>query len=32
MMNLEDILVTRNWVGKATPRKEDLRLVKGAAT
>ncbi len=32
MMKLEDILVTRNWVGKATPRKEDVRLVRGAAT
>jgi len=32
MMRLEDILVTRNWVGEATPRKEDLRLVKGEAT
>ena len=32
MMKLEDILVTRNWVGEATHRKEDLRLVKGEAT
>ena len=32
MMNLEDILVTRNWVGQPIPRKEDVRLVRGAAT
>jgi len=31
MMKLEDILVTRNWVGKPIPRKEDSRLVRGEA-
>lgn len=32
MMKLDEILVTRNWVGKPVRRKEDLRLVKGEAT
>ncbi len=30
--NPEDMLITRSWVGKSTPRKEDVRLVRGAAT
>ena len=32
VMKPEDILITRNWVGKSTPRKEDVRLVRGTAT
>lgn len=28
-LKLDEILVTRNWVGKPVPRQEDLRLVKG---
>lgn len=32
MIKLEDILVTRKWVGFAVPRQEDLRFVKGEAT
>src|SRR3989304_183149 len=31
MMKLDEILVTRNWVGKPVRRKEDIRLVKGEA-
>ncbi|MBI2150781.1 MAG: molybdopterin-dependent oxidoreductase, partial [Acidobacteria bacterium] len=31
MMKLDEILVTRNWVGKPIRRKEDTRLVKGEA-
>ena len=31
MMKLDEILVTRNWVGKPVRRKEDARLVKGEA-
>ncbi|MFQ5850433.1 MAG: xanthine dehydrogenase family protein molybdopterin-binding subunit [Candidatus Binatia bacterium] len=31
-MKLEEILVTRKWVGNPVPRKEDLRFVKGEAT
>jgi len=31
-MKIEDILTTRNWVGKATPRLEDARHVTGEAT
>ncbi len=29
MLKLEELLVTRKWVGHPVPRKEDLRLVKG---
>jgi 2-furoyl-CoA dehydrogenase large subunit len=29
MLKLDEILVTRNWVGKPVQRQEDLRLVKG---
>jgi 2-furoyl-CoA dehydrogenase large subunit len=29
MLKLEELLVTRKWVGQPVPRKEDLRLVKG---
>ncbi|HZD39734.1 MAG TPA: xanthine dehydrogenase family protein molybdopterin-binding subunit, partial [Terriglobales bacterium] len=29
MLKLDEILVTRNWVGKAVPRQEDMRFVKG---
>ena len=32
MMKLDEILVTRNWVGKSVRRQEDLRLVKGEAS
>lgn len=32
MIKLEEILVTRNWVGKPVPRKEDLKFVKGQGT
>ena len=32
MMRLEDILVTRNWVGKPVRKREDVRFVKGEAT
>jgi 2-furoyl-CoA dehydrogenase large subunit len=32
MLKLDEILVTRNWVGKAVPRQEDLRFVKGEGT
>ena len=32
MLKLEDLLVTRKWVGQPVPRKEDLRLVKGEAS
>ncbi len=32
VMKPEDMLITRSWVGKSTPRKEDVRLVMGAAT
>ena len=31
-MKIEDILTTRNWVGKSTPRKEDARHLRGEAT
>ena len=31
MMKLDEILVTRNWVGKPVRRKEDIRLAKGEA-
>lgn len=31
-MKIEDILTTRNWVGKSIPRKEDARHVTGEAT
>ena len=31
-MKIEEILTTRNWVGKPTPRKEDARHVRGEAT
>ncbi len=29
MMNLDEIFVTRNWVGKPVRRDEDIRLIKG---
>ena len=29
MLKLDEILVTRNWVGKPVQRQEDLRFVKG---
>lgn len=32
MLKLEELLVTRKWVGQPVPRKEDLRLVKGEAS
>lgn len=32
MIKLDEILVTRKWVGQPVPRKEDLRLVKGEAS
>jgi 2-furoyl-CoA dehydrogenase large subunit len=32
MLKLDEILVTRNWVGKAVPRQEDMRFVKGEGT
>lgn len=32
MPKLEELLVTRKWVGQPVPRKEDLRLVKGEAS
>ena len=32
LIKLEDILVTRKWVGFPVPRQEDLRFVKGEAT
>ncbi|MBI4456736.1 MAG: xanthine dehydrogenase family protein molybdopterin-binding subunit [Acidobacteria bacterium] len=32
MLKLEEILVTRNWVGKPVRRKEDTRFVMGVAT
>jgi len=32
MMKLEEILVTRNWVGKRVKRQEDIRFVKGEAS
>ncbi len=31
-INLDEILVTKNWVGKPIPRKEDLRFIRGGAS
>ena len=32
MMKLEELLVTRNWVGQPVPRKEDLKFVMGGGS
>ena len=32
MIDLDDLLLTRNWVGKPVPRREDQRIVRGEAT